>query len=123
MVSFYFTFDRLTGSMSRGGSAARGRRKLERQTRGDHPAHVEDGHVESGCSRGSSFKKSVTGLVRRVSQRVTRENKGRMMIGVPPWQKLQTSKILSKFLDVISLILICRTSETKGKQTVQTRKH
>ena len=28
-------------------------------------------------SRGSSFRKSVSGLVRRVSQRVTRENKGK----------------------------------------------
>lgn len=62
--------------MSRGGSGTRGRRRLERQPRGDHSAHVEDGHVESGFSRGSSFKKSVSGLVRRVSQRVTRENKG-----------------------------------------------
>ena len=62
--------------MSRGGSGTRGRRRLERQPRGDHTAHVEDGHVESGFSRGSSFKKSVSGLVRRVSQRVTRENKG-----------------------------------------------
>ena len=69
--------------MSRGGSATQGRRRLERQTRGDNPAHVEDGHVESGFSRGSSFKKSVTGLVRRVSQRVTRENKGRMIDDVP----------------------------------------
>merc|ERR1719232_809405 len=47
--------------MSRGGSGTRGRRRLERQPRGDHSAHVEDGHVESGF--------------RRVSQRVTRENK------------------------------------------------
>ena len=75
-------FGRLTGVMSRGGSVTRGRRKL------DHPGHVEDGHVESGISRGSSFRKSVTGLVRRVSQRVTRENKGRMMMSLA---KLQSS--------------------------------
>jgi len=66
---------RISQSMSRGGSGTRGRRRLERQPRGDHSAHVEDGHVESGFSRGSSLKKSVSGLVRRVSQRVTRENK------------------------------------------------
>ena len=40
---------------------------------------VEEGQgqgQEDRGSRGSSFRKSVTGLVRRVSQRVTRENKG-----------------------------------------------
>ena len=38
---------------------------------------VEDGQgQEERLSRGSSFRKSVSGLVRRVSQRVTRENKG-----------------------------------------------
>ena len=39
---------------------------------------MEDGQgQETGrLSRGSSFRKSVSGLVRRVSQRVTRENKG-----------------------------------------------
>ena len=30
--------------------------------------------------RGSSFRKSVSGLVRRVSQRVTRENKGMKLL-------------------------------------------
>ena len=38
----------------------------------------DDGELESGAriSRGSSFRKSVSGLVRRVSQKVTRDNKG-----------------------------------------------
>ena len=38
---------------------------------------MEEGQgQEERLSRGSSFRKSVSGLVRRVSQRVTRENKG-----------------------------------------------
>ena len=36
---------------------------------------VEEGGVAASMSRKSSFKRSVTGLVRRVSQRVSRENK------------------------------------------------
>ena len=46
---------------------------------------MEDGQgQETGrLSRGSSFRKSVSGLVRRVSQRVTRENKGMRTIVDP----------------------------------------
>ena len=40
--------------------------------------------------RGSSFRKSVSGLVRRVSQRVTRENKGMRRVVV---QKLLASTV------------------------------
>ena len=60
-----------------------GRREPGERWRGGRSRRMEEGVGGGGgggggeSSRPSSFRASVRGLVRRVSQKVTRENKGR----------------------------------------------
>ena len=53
------------------------RRRERHPGGGRRPRHPGPGEEEAGPgSRGSSFKRSVTGLVRKVSQKVARDTKG-----------------------------------------------